>query len=59
MLAKKIPKVSVMNAAFDRTDSSYIEGIICEKGVFPPEILSSKLYDSLKLDEHEIDFLKL
>jgi len=59
VLAKKIPKVSVMNPAFDRTDSSYIEGIICEKGVFPPEVLSSKLYDSLKLDEHEIDFLKL
>ncbi len=59
VMAKKIPKVSVMNAAFDRTDSSYIEGIICEKGVFPPEILASKLYDSLKLDEHEIDFLKL
>ena len=59
VLAKKIPKVNVMNAAFDRTDSTYIEGIICEKGVFPPETLASKLYDSLKLDEHEIDFLKL
>jgi len=59
ILPKKIPKVSVLNPAFDRTDSSYIEGIICEKGVFPPEVLASKLYDDLKLDEHEVDFLKL
>ena len=59
VLPKKILKVEVLNPAFDRTDSSLIEGIICEKGVFPPEVLASKLYDSLDLDKHEIDFLKL
>ncbi len=59
VLPKKISKVAVANPAFDRTDSSLIEGIICEKGVFPPEVLSSKLYDSLNLDKHELDFLKL
>jgi len=59
ILPKKIPHVEVLNPAFDRTDSSLVEGIICEKGVFPPEILASKLYDDLNLDEHEIDFLKL
>jgi len=59
VLPKKIPKVKVLNPAFDRTDSSLVEGIICEKGIFPPEVLASKLYDSLDLDKHEIDFLKL
>jgi ribose 1,5-bisphosphate isomerase len=58
-LGRKIKGVKVMNPAFDRTDSSLVEGIICEKGVFSPEILASKLYDALNLDEHEEEFLKL
>jgi eIF-2B alpha/beta/delta-like uncharacterized protein len=58
-LGEKIPKVKILNSAFDRTDSDTIEGIVCEKGVFPPQVLASKLFDELKLDEHEKDFLKL
>lgn len=59
VLEKKIRNVKVINPAFDRTDSSLIEGIICEKGIFPPEILASRLYSKLNLDKHEEDFLKL
>ena len=59
ILARKIKGVEIMNPAFDRTDSSLIQGIICDKGVFPPEVLASKLYDKLNLDKHETDFLKL
>ncbi len=59
VLQSKIPKVNVVNPAFDRTNSSLIEGIICEKGVFPPQVLASKLYTELELDKKEIDFLKL
>jgi ribose 1,5-bisphosphate isomerase len=58
-LGEKISKVKILNPAFDRTDSDTIEGIICEKGVFPPQVIASKLFDDLKLDEHEKDFLKL
>ena len=58
-LGEKISKVKILNPAFDRTDSNTIEGIICEKGIFPPEVLASKLFDELNLDEHEEDFLKL
>jgi ribose 1,5-bisphosphate isomerase len=56
---KKIKGVEIINPAFDRTDSSQIEGIICEKGVFPPQVLASKLYDLNNLDKYEKDFLKL
>jgi ribose 1,5-bisphosphate isomerase len=59
VLAKKIPRVKVINPAFDRTDSKLIEGIICEIGVFPPQVLASRLYTELQLDKHEVDFLKL
>ena len=59
VLARKIKGITIMNPAFDRTDSSLIQGIICDKGVFPPEVLASKLYDKLNLDKHETDFLKL
>ena len=59
VLSRKIKGIKVMNPAFDRTDSSLIGGIVCEKGVFPPEVLASKLYDKLNLDKHETDFLKL
>jgi ribose 1,5-bisphosphate isomerase len=59
VLPKNIPKVNVMNPAFDRTDSSFIEGIICEKGIFPPEVLASKIYSELDLEKHEKNFLKL
>ncbi|MFA5763634.1 MAG: translation initiation factor eIF-2B [archaeon] len=58
-LGNKIFKVKILNPAFDRTDSDTVEGIICEKGVFPPQVLASKLFDELNLDEHEKDFLKL
>ncbi len=59
VLPKKIACVKVLNPAFDRTESSLIEGIVCEKGVFSPQMLASKLYDELKIDEHEEDFLRL
>jgi ribose 1,5-bisphosphate isomerase len=52
-------RVTVLNPAFDRTDASQIEGIICELGIFSPAALTSKLYDRLNLDEHEKEFLKL
>ena len=56
----KAPKnVKIINPSFDRTDSKYIEGIICEMGVFPPEQFSAKLYDKLDLSKHKTDFLKL
>jgi eIF-2B alpha/beta/delta-like uncharacterized protein len=58
-LGKKITGVTTLNPAFDKTDSKTLEGIICEKGIFPPQVLASKLFDKLKLDEHEEDFLKL
>jgi eIF-2B alpha/beta/delta-like uncharacterized protein len=58
-LGDKIPKVEVRNPAFDRTDAILIEGIVCEKGVFPPQMLASKLFSELGLDKHEEDFLKL
>ncbi len=38
-------KVEIINAAFDRTDSSTIEGIICELGVFTPQNLVLKLIE--------------
>jgi eIF-2B alpha/beta/delta-like uncharacterized protein len=59
VFTKKVPRLKVMNPAFDRTDSNLIEGIISEIGVFPSEVLASKLYDDLELDKHETDFLKL
>jgi ribose 1,5-bisphosphate isomerase len=59
ILEKSISGVSVLNPAFDRTGSSLIEGIICEKGIFPPQVLASKLYYELKLDKFEKNFLVL
>lgn len=57
---EKAPKkIRVLNHAFDRTDSQLIEGIVCELGVFPPEALASKLYDKLKLENSDEDFLHL
>ncbi|HNV01379.1 MAG TPA: S-methyl-5-thioribose-1-phosphate isomerase, partial [archaeon] len=38
-------KVELMNPAFDRTDSSTIEGIICELGIFTPQNLVTKLIE--------------
>jgi len=52
-------KVKVLNPAFDRTDSSQIEGIICENGIFSPQQLSSILFEKLDLINKEKDFLKL
>jgi len=52
-------KVGILNPAFDRTDASQIEGIICELGIFAPQALTSKLYDKLNLEKHEKEFLKL
>jgi len=52
-------KVKILNPAFDRTDSKYIEGIITELGVFSPEQLTSVLYRKLQLEKHRKDFLKL
>lgn len=58
-LGKKIPKVKVLNPAFDRTDSSLIEGIICEKGIFSSKELAYKLYTDLDIKDHEEEFLKV
>lgn len=58
-LGKKIPRVKVMNPAFDRTDSSLIEGIICEKGIFSPKELAYKLYIDLDIKNREEEFLKV
>jgi len=52
-------KVKVANPAFDRTDSQFIEGIICELGIFAPNILAAEIYDKLKLEKHHEEFLKL
>ncbi len=52
-------KVKILNPAFDRTDSKYIEGIITELGVFPPQQLTATLYKKLQLEKHHEDFLKL
>ena len=52
-------KVSILNPAFDRTDSEYIEGIICELGIFAPQQLTELLYRKLDLEKHHRDFLKL
>jgi len=57
--AKGRGKIKVQNPAFDRTDSSMIEGIICELGVFPPTTLASELYNKLKLEKHHEEFLRL
>ncbi|NMA44247.1 MAG: S-methyl-5-thioribose-1-phosphate isomerase [Candidatus Diapherotrites archaeon] len=38
-------KIKLMNPAFDRTDSSTIEGIICEIGIFTPQNLVMKLIE--------------
>lgn len=38
-------KVALLNPAFDRTDSSTIEGIICELGIFTPQNLVTKLLE--------------
>ncbi len=56
---KKVSGLKIANPAFDRTDSSLIEGIVCEKGIFPPQVLSGRLFDSLNLLKKEKDFLKL
>ncbi|VVB76037.1 Ribose 1,5-bisphosphate isomerase [uncultured archaeon] len=52
-------KVKIQNPAFDRTDSSMIEGIICELGIFSPTALASELYNKLKLERHHEEFLRL
>jgi len=52
-------KAKIINPAFDRTDANYIEGIICELGVFDPKTLTGELYKKLQLDKHHPDFLKL
>jgi ribose 1,5-bisphosphate isomerase len=52
-------KIKIINPAFDRTDSQYIEGIISEIGIFPPEALAAELYKKLQLAKHHEDFLKL
>ncbi|MDD4251262.1 MAG: S-methyl-5-thioribose-1-phosphate isomerase [Candidatus ainarchaeum sp.] len=59
VLEKNIKGVEIINPAFDRTDSSLIEGIICEKGVFSPQLLAGNLYTELKLDKYEKNFLTL
>ncbi|MDD3159613.1 MAG: S-methyl-5-thioribose-1-phosphate isomerase [Candidatus ainarchaeum sp.] len=56
---EKKAKFSILNPAFDRTDSSTIEGIITEKGVFGPKQLASILYAELNLASYESEFLKL
>ncbi len=56
---KKPKKVRIMNPAFDRTDSSKIEGIVTEMGIMPPQVLAAKLYEKLGLEKHHKDFLKL
>ncbi len=53
------PYVKIINPAFDRTDSSQIEGIICENGIFTPQQLTSLLFEKLDLINKEKDFLKL
>lgn len=58
-LGKKIPKVKVINPAFDRTHANLIEGIICEKGIFSPKALSAKLYEELDLENREKEFFTL
>ncbi len=58
-LGKKIPKVKILNPAFDRTDSKLIEGVICEKGIFPPKELAYKLYVDFDLENREQEFFKL
>ncbi|MFA6268511.1 MAG: S-methyl-5-thioribose-1-phosphate isomerase [archaeon] len=52
-------KVSVLNPAFDRTDSNQVEGIICEIGIITPQTLAAMLYEKLDLGKHEKEFLKL
>ena len=52
-------KVKILNPAFDRSDSSQIEGIICENGIFTPAQLTSILFAKLDLFNTEKDFLKL
>ena len=60
VLEKKLRgRIKVINPAFDRTDSQYIEGIISEIGIFPPEALAAELYKKLQLGKHHEDFLKL
>ncbi len=58
-LGEKISKVKVINPAFDRTDATFIEGIICEKGIFSPKGLANKLYADLNLENREKEFFKL
>lgn len=52
-------KVHVLNPAFDRTDSSQIEGIICEIGIFSPQQLTGMLFEKLDITRKEKEFLKL
>ncbi|MCX6804218.1 MAG: S-methyl-5-thioribose-1-phosphate isomerase [Candidatus Diapherotrites archaeon] len=52
-------KIKALNPAFDRTDSKYIEGIICELGVFAPQMLTDLLYKKLDLEKHHKEFLRL
>lgn len=58
-LGEKMPKVKVINPAFDRTHANLIEGIICEKGIFSPKTLAAKLYDELDLANREKEFFTL
>lgn len=51
-------KTKILNPAFDRTDSSTIEGIVCELGVFSPQILAGELYKKFQLNKHYEEFLK-
>ena len=51
-------KVKIINPAFDRTDSSNIEGVVCELGVFTPQSLATELYKKFQLDKHHEEILK-
>jgi ribose 1,5-bisphosphate isomerase len=55
---KKPKNIKIMNSAFDRTDSKYIEGIVSEIGIFPPEQFANQLYNKLDLSKHKSKFLK-
>ncbi len=50
---KKIKNVKVENPAFDITEREYIEGIVCEFGVFTPQMFSMLMFKRLHLDRRD------
>ncbi len=57
---EKAPKkLRVRNPAFDVTEAKLIKGIICEKGIFEPNIFAMQMYNELELGKRKDEYMQL